>query len=112
MIPLSFTGIFLTFCWLDFPFDQGGYPSFLRVSSLTVNSLILIVNDFNGFRKKAPHPSGLDLYLKAFYHEITPIFLSIVSTALGLLPFTMYGQQEAFWFSLAVITFMIPVFFL
>ena len=123
MIPLSFTGIFLTFYWFDFPFDQGGYTSFLMVSGLTVNSLILIVNDFNGFRKKAPHRSGLDLYLKAFYHKITPIVLSIVSTALGLLPFTMYGQQEAFWFSLAVgtiggllfslvvITFFIPVFF-
>jgi multidrug efflux pump subunit AcrB len=123
MIPLSFIGIFLTFYWFDFPFDQGGYTSFLMVSGLTVNSLILIVNDFNGFRKKARHRASLDLYLKVFYHKITPILLSIISTALGLLPFTMYGQQEAFWFSLAVgtiggllfsllvITFMIPVFF-
>jgi multidrug efflux pump subunit AcrB len=25
IIPLSFTGIFLTFYWFDFSFDQGGY---------------------------------------------------------------------------------------
>ncbi len=123
MIPLSFIGIFLTFYWFDFPFDQGGYTSFLLVSGLTVNSLILIVNDFNGFRKQHPGLPSLDLYLNAFFNKITPILLSVLSTALGLLPFTLHGQQEAFWFplavgaigglafSLVVITFFIPLFF-
>jgi len=123
MIPLSFIGIFLTFYWFDFPFDQGGYTSFLLVSGLTVNSLILIVNDFNDLRKAQPSAASIDLYTSAFYQKITPILLSVLSTALGLLPFTLHGQQEAFWFALAVgsiggllfsllvVTLFIPLFF-
>lgn len=123
LIPLSFIGIFLTFYWFDFPFDQGGYTSFLLVSGLTVNSLILIVNDFNGLRKIFPQRASLDLYLESLYRKITPVTLSILSTALGLLPFTLHGQREAFWFALAVgaiggllfslvvILFFIPLFF-
>ena len=123
MIPLSFIGIFLAFYWFGFPFDQGGYTSFLLVSGLTVNSLILIINDFNGLKKQSPEWLSIDLYLAAFYQKVTPILLSVLSKALGLLPFTLHGQQEAFWFplavgaiggllfSLVVIAFFIPLFF-
>jgi len=123
LIPTSFIGIFLTFYGFDFQFDQGGYTSFILTSGLVVNSLILIINDYNGLRRKFPKRNSLDLYLKAFYHKITPILLTIFSTALGLLPFVIGGQQEVFWFSLAVgtigglvfslviILFFIPLFF-
>ena len=123
LIPISFIGIFLTFYLFDFQFDQGGYTSFILLSGLVVNSLILIINDYNNLRKKFPNRNSLDLYLKAFYHKITPIMLTILSTALGLLPFVMHGQNEVFWFSLAVgtigglifsilvIGLFIPVFF-
>ncbi len=123
LIPISFIGIFLTFYWFDFPFDQGGYTSFIFLSGIVVNSLILIINDFNNFRKLQPYRSSLSLYIKAFNHKITPILLTIFSTSLGLIPFLIHGQQEVFWFSLAVgsiggllfsiimITFFIPVFF-
>jgi multidrug efflux pump subunit AcrB len=102
LIPLSFIGIFLTFYWFDFPFDQGGYTSFLFVSGIVVNGLILILNDFNHFQKQHPNRSSLSLYIKAFNHKIVPVLLTVVSTSLGLIPFLVYGQQEVFWFSLAV----------
>jgi multidrug efflux pump subunit AcrB len=123
LIPTSFIGIFLTFYWFDFQFDQGGYTAFILLSGLVVNSLILIINDYNGLRKKHPRRNGLDLYLKAFYRKAIPIILTILSTALGLLPFIIYGQNEIFWFSLAVgtigglvfslfvIGLFIPIFF-
>lgn len=123
LIPISFIGIFLTFYWFDFPFDQGGYTSFILLSGIVVNSLILIVNDFNRFRKQQPQRASLDLFIKAFRQKITPIILTVISTILGMIPFVMHGQNEVFWFSLAVgtmggllfslllITFLIPVFF-
>ncbi|MEM8524141.1 MAG: efflux RND transporter permease subunit [Bacteroidota bacterium] len=123
LIPISFIGIFLTFYWFDFPFDQGGYIAFVLLSGIVVNSLILIVNDFNQYRKSNSQRSTLQLYIKAFHHKIIPISLSIISTALGLIPFLLHGQQEVFWFALAVgtigglwfsilvIMFLIPVFF-
>ncbi|MEM0992565.1 MAG: efflux RND transporter permease subunit [Bacteroidota bacterium] len=123
LIPTSFIGIFLTFYLLDFPFDQGGYTAFILLSGIVVNSLILIINDYNQYRKQSSR-SSLDCYLKAFHHKIIPILLSIISTILGLIPFLIHGQQEVFWFALAigtiggllfsvmVILFFIPVFFI
>jgi multidrug efflux pump subunit AcrB len=101
IIPTSFIGIFLTFYWFKFPFDQGGYTSFLLTSGLVVNGLIFLINDFNGFRKKYPNSPPLRPYLKALQHKIAPILLTIFSTSLGLGPFLIHGQQEVFWFSLA-----------
>ncbi|MFK7984332.1 MAG: efflux RND transporter permease subunit [Saprospiraceae bacterium] len=102
LIPISFIGIFLTFYCFDFNFDQGGYTSFILLSGLVVNGLILLINDYNHYRKKYPHRSFINNYSKAFLHKITPVLLTIISTALGLIPFLWHGQQEVFWFSLAV----------
>jgi len=138
LIPTSFIGIFLTFYWGGFRFDQGGYTSFLLVSGLTVNSLILILNEYNGWKRKAKksfqraaqnpaaHAAGdydpLHLYLLAYRNKILPIFLTILSTSLGMVPFLLGGRQEVFWFALAagtigglafslvVITWVTPLF--
>lgn len=121
LIPISFIGIFLTFYLFDFSFDQGGYTSFIMVSGLVVNSLILIINDYNGLRKRRGLPS-LRLYVKAWQYKIQPILLTVLSTSLGLIPFLTDGSSEVFWFafavgvigglvfSLLVITLVTPVF--
>lgn len=123
LIPISYVGIFLTFYWFDFPFDQGGYTSFILLSGIVVNSLILLVNDYNHLKRQWPRRSSIEIYLKAFRQKMTPILLTIISTILGMIPFVMHGQEEVFWFSLAVgtmggltfsmlvILFVIPVFF-
>ncbi|MEZ5039388.1 MAG: efflux RND transporter permease subunit [Saprospiraceae bacterium] len=102
LIPISFIGIFMTFYWFDFPFDQGGYTAFILLSGLVVNSLILILSDYNRLRQQFSKRTALGLYLKAFRQKITPILLSILSTGLGLIPFLLDGEQEVFWFALAV----------
>jgi multidrug efflux pump subunit AcrB len=122
LIPISYIGVFLSFYSFDFNFDQGGYTAFILLSGLVVNSLILIINDYNYYRKRFPKRSFLQNYIKAFSHKITPVLLTIISTALGLVPFLWHGEQEVFWFSLAIGTiggllfsiivlfFLIPVF--
>lgn len=102
MIPISFTGIFLTFYWFDFPFDQGGYTSFVLVSGIVVNGLLLILSDYRRLIKQYPDKAVIDLYIQAYGQKIIPILLTVISTALGLIPFTIHGTQEVFWFSLAV----------
>jgi len=121
MIPVSFIGVFLTFYLLDFNFDQGGFASFILLSGIVVNSGLYIINDYNNFRRKADSPGepgaagsnspgdlespgeyqNLKLYLKAFNHKIIPVFLTVVSTILGLVPFVWAGQNEVFWFAFA-----------
>ncbi|HMQ08815.1 MAG TPA: efflux RND transporter permease subunit [Saprospiraceae bacterium] len=102
LIPISFIGIFLTFYWFDFPFDQGGYTSFILISGITVNSMILILSDFDIAKKLHPDTDHLTLYTDAFFGKMTPVILTVLSTALGLTPFLLYGKNEAFWYALAV----------
>ena len=101
LIPMSFIGIFLTFYLGGFYFDQGGYTSFILVSGLSVNNLILILSDYNRYRARQPHRPSAALYLKAWRHKILPILMSLLTTALGLIPFMLQGDLEVFWFSLA-----------
>lgn len=100
MIPLSFTGLFLIFYWFDINFDQGGYAALILLSGLVVNAAIYILNDYNGI---ALGSDGYNIknYIKAFNAKIIPVFLTIASTVLGLIPFLIGGQNDVFWFALA-----------
>lgn len=102
MIPVSFIGVFLTFYLFDFNFDQGGFASFILLCGIVVNAGLYIINDYNNFYKNSQRTNSGRLYLKAFNHKIIPIFLTIISTVLGLIPFVWSGQNEVFWFAFAV----------
>ncbi|GAB3651986.1 efflux RND transporter permease subunit [Echinicola sediminis] len=98
VIPIAFIGLFLIFSVFDFYFDQGGYAAFVMLGGLAVNAAIFIVNDLNN--------RGNGLYnrnvLKSVAGKAIPILLTVLSTCFGLIPFVMEGQNEVFWFSLAI----------
>lgn len=97
-IPLSFIGIFISFSMFDVYLDQGGFAAFILLGGLVVNSSIYIVNDLNRLSGKKYNR----YILKAVTGKMKPITLTIASTCLGLLPFIFGGQNEIFWFALAV----------
>jgi multidrug efflux pump subunit AcrB len=101
MIPVSFIGVFLTFYLFGFNFDQGGFASFILLSGLVVNAGLYVVNDYSNFCRAKGVSDDLSAYLKAFNHKIVPIFLTIISSVLGLVPFIWDGQKEVFWFAFA-----------
>jgi len=104
LIPISFIGIFLIFYLFDFNFDQGGIAGFILVSGITVNAVFYILNDYNYLKKNHFSDNELRIYLQAFRNKIFPVFLTIISTILGFVPFISDGQNEVFWFSLAIAT--------
>ena len=124
LIPVSCIGIFLTFYWFSVRLDQGGYTSFLLVAGLAVNGLILIVNEYNYLVKQDGADAGAKCYGEAVRRKLTPILLTVISTAAGLIPFLLGGREEVFWHSLAagtigglvfsvfVILVISPLFFL
>ncbi|WP_251619682.1 efflux RND transporter permease subunit [Odoribacter lunatus] len=101
MIPISFIGVFLTFYLFKFTFDQGGFASFVLLCGIVVNAGIYIINEYN-LTCQTARKQGLKYYLKSYNHKIIPIFLTIISTILGLIPFVYEGSKEVFWFSFAV----------
>src|SRR5574344_1705222 len=101
IIPVSYIGVFLTFYIFDLNFDQGGFASFILLCSITVNASIYILNEYNSIRKRYIRLSPLRAYTKAWNTKIIPIFLTVVSTILGFIPFMVGEGKEAFWFPLA-----------
>jgi len=101
LIPLSFIGVFITFYFFDFNFDQGGYASFILLSGTVVNAGIFLISEYNHLKKLFPRSPSLKLYLKAYHHKIIPILLTMLSTIAGFIPFLLAGQSEVFWFALA-----------
>lgn len=97
-IPISFIGLFLIFSLFDFPMDNGGYAAFILLGGLVVNASIFIVNDFNNSSLKNKNRA----ILKAVVGKAQPILLTILSTCFGLIPFLLEGENEVFWFSLAI----------
>ena len=102
LIPISFIGVFLTFYFFDFNFDQGGFASFILLSGLVVNAAIYIINDFNNLIRGKNKSYSIKTYLKAFNNKIVAIVSTILSTVLGLIPFIWGGQKDVFWFAFAV----------
>ena len=101
LLPLSFIGIFLTFYWSGIALDQGGYVSFLLVAGLSINALILIINDYNYRRRRWPERGAAEQYAAAAGAKARPIVLTTLSTVAGLVPFLWGGANEVFWPGLA-----------
>ena len=101
VIPISYIGVFLTFYWFKLNFDQGGFASFILLCGITVNASIYILNEYNAIRKRFSCLSPLRAYVKAWNTKVIPIFLTVVSTILGFIPFMVGAEKEGFWFPLA-----------
>lgn len=101
MIPISFIGVFLTFGFTEFRFDQGGFAAFVLLCGIVVNAGIYLINELDNCRATSSK-RGVRLYLMAYNHKIVPIMLTILSTILGLVPFLHDGPEEVFWFAFAV----------
>jgi len=101
VIPISYIGVFLTFYLFGLNFDQGGFASFVLLCGITINASIYIMNEYNHIRRRKPLMTPIRAYLKAWNSKITPIFLTVVSTVLGFIPFLTGAEKEAFWFPLA-----------
>lgn len=102
LIPVSFIGTFLTYWLSGVEFGTGGFASMVLLSGLTVNAGIYIVCEYRNQLSAHPMVSPLRTYVRAYSHKIIAVFLTILSTVLGLVPFFIDGAQEPFWFSFAV----------
>ena len=117
VIPVSYIGVFLTFYVFRLNFDSGGFASFVLLCGITVNASIYILNEYNSLRRHFPRLAPLHAYTKAWNAKIVPIFLTVVSTILGFIPFMVGTNKEAFWFPLAAGTIgglmlsMVGIFF-
>ncbi len=101
LIPFSFIGVFLTFHIFNITPDEGVFAALILLCGIVVNATLYILNDFNSIRRHKPDLPERVAYVKAFNGKIIPIFLTKLSTIIGLIPFLLTGKDEKFWFALA-----------
>ena len=101
LIPFSFIGVFITFQIFKITPDEGVFAAMILLCGIVVNATLYILNDFNSIRRRKPALPVKVAYLKAFNGKIIPIFLTKLSTIVGLIPFLLTGKDERFWFALA-----------
>jgi multidrug efflux pump subunit AcrB len=101
VIPVSYIGVFLTFYLFKLNFDQGGFASFVLLCGITVNASIYLVSEYNRILARKPRMNRMKAYIKSWNIKIVPIFLTIISTILGFIPFMVGLDKESFWFPLA-----------
>ncbi|MDE6193252.1 MAG: efflux RND transporter permease subunit [Muribaculaceae bacterium] len=109
LIPVSFIGTFLTFCFTGIPFGNGGFASMVLLAGLVVNAGIYQIYEYRSLLRKESvdirqmPTDKVNVYLEAFRLKAVPVFLTVLSTILGLLPFLFEAKGEYdFWHSLAV----------
>lgn len=122
LIPVSFIGMFITCPLMGAASDQGVFAAMIMICGITVNAGIYLTSEYRTICLSNGRP-GLKNFIRAFNRKIVPIMLTIVSSALGLIPFLSDGQESQFWFSFAVgvmsgmlfsviaIVWVMPVFF-
>ncbi len=101
LIPFSFIGVFLVFHLFNIPADEGVFAAMILLCGIVVNATLYILSDYNSIRKHKPSMPQRLAYMKAFNSKIIPIYLTILATIVGLLPFLLSGKGEQFWFPLA-----------
>lgn len=60
------------------------------------------MHGYNDYKKRFPDKNNFIIYMEAYKQKITPILLTIFSTVLAFIPFIIDGENEIFWFALAV----------
>ncbi len=98
-IPLSFIGVFYTFYLFNIPFTTGGYAALLLLVGITVNNTFILVNNIYLNKNR-----NLDFLSRKAYDRIRPIFLTTITTIVGLIPLVVFEDSGSFWYPFAVAT--------
>ncbi len=100
VVPLAMIGAFLVFWTTGVQFGSGGFASLVLLIGIVVNSSIYILSQYRGV-SAVSRRGEISNYVCAYSHKIIPVFLTVASTMMGMIPFFFDRTEEPFWFSFA-----------
>jgi len=105
-IPLALIGVFIAFVVMDYSFDSTAYIGVILLSGIVVNNAILLIDNINRHLKLTK--KIIDSIVIATKERIRPIFMTTMTTVLGMLPLVIFKENGAgksdIWSSLALCT--------
>ncbi|MGD2085087.1 MAG: efflux RND transporter permease subunit [Candidatus Aminicenantes bacterium] len=103
-VPLALIGVFIAFVLWDFSFDSTGYIGVILLSGIVVNNAILLIDNIN--RHVRQSGKIVESIAIATKERIRPIFMTSMTTVLGMLPLVLLREatasQSDIWSSLAL----------
>lgn len=103
-VPLALIGVFIAFVLWDFSFDSTGYIGVILLSGIVVNNAILLIDNIN--RHVRQSGKIIESIAIATKERIRPIFMTSMTTVLGMLPLVLLREatatQSDIWSSLAL----------
>ncbi|MCK4889708.1 MAG: efflux RND transporter permease subunit, partial [Candidatus Aminicenantes bacterium] len=105
-IPLALIGVFIAFVVMDYSFDSTAYIGVILLSGIVVNNAILLIDNINRHLKNSS--KIIESIVIATKERIRPIFMTTMTTVLGMLPLVIFKESGAgksdIWSSLALCT--------
>lgn len=103
-VPLALIGVFIAFVLWDYSFDSTGYIGVILLSGIVVNNAILLIDNINRHVKQSK--KIVESIAIATKERIRPIFMTSMTTVLGMLPLVLRSKaiatQSDIWSSLAL----------
>ncbi|MEP5763328.1 MAG: efflux RND transporter permease subunit [Halieaceae bacterium] len=98
-IPLAFTGAFIGLLIMGAPFDFFAMLGLLSLAGVIINNGIVLIDKIDTDREDGMEPAAA--ILNAALSRFRPIFMTTVTTVLGLAPLIL--SQDPLFYSMAVV---------
>lgn len=96
LIPLSLSSVFIGFWLMDIPIGFPTMIGILALAGIIVNNAIVLIDRINHKHQTDPQ-DPLDGYILAGKERMQPIFLTSLTTVVGLIPLSL---SDPFWMGL------------
>jgi len=90
LIPLSLTGVFIGFWLTGFPISFPTMIGIVALAGIIVNDTIVLIDHINIHAKETK--SWIKAYIEAGKKRLQPIFLTSITTVVGMLPLSLSDE--------------------
>jgi multidrug efflux pump subunit AcrB len=90
LIPLSLTGVFIGFWLTGFPISFPTMIGIVALAGIIVNDAIVLIDHINIHAKETK--SWIKAYIEAGKKRLQPIFLTSITTVVGMLPLSLSDE--------------------
>lgn len=102
MIPVSYIGVFIMSNLFSYKFDEGGFAALIILCGLVAYLSLYIINGFGLAAKERNAKHYFMKLIRSYNSKIIPMFISVFSLIIFMLPIILFKKNEPFWYAFAL----------
>ena len=111
VIPIGFSGAIMGHYWMKMDFSLLSMIAIFGLSGVVINTSIILFHQYHVLTVEYPKLSASERVIKAVCYRFRAIFLTTITTTIGLLPILMETSQQAKWVQPFAISFIFGLLF-